>query len=731
LPDFETYVLQAAFGELLVLSQPTSKSKNSALFYESLLHFELSVLETPFSGLIQTARDTFIHPLAPSLNLLGDYTISLDGNVAQTQAAPGPSILTSKTDSNVRKRFRLFGNSMVSHNNQHLSSEQLSYMFLLRGTKGPKELRDLLDRMLPSDETTLPLSVVKFIDLPVYCLAKNLFVGLRESKLADGSNVITVIHLVPRNGHLDEWIKCSDLSCPLHFDQNERYCLRPFTSTSFSNPIAWFETIVCESFHIENSWNNLDVQSRDRTIITNEHLQEDILFATLRRNVMNIPICFARDAQILAAQFSSGLTLSSEMFWTPGQRVFNAWSDASVTDSSNATTAGVSMAFAVLFPHNQEFNVRGKINSSHVSSTRAELIGVIAATLVVPSHSILNVTLDSKCVVSASKKQLDPNATPRGYLRTSCAVEWSQLRQILKFKNITLRLRWVKGHSTNYFNNLADHLAGISHNLPTIEISVPLDIRPLFVHNQVITGDCIKTLRKLPVVKNDVMAVRRLQQVLPEAHHFIDLRSLSLIFEAPRERNQISLYRFRLRGLFNLLPSLDMDHRRASLATPTFCRMCLSSVVPDARHSLLCSFIRSNPDATIAQQNAFLLLNLGVPTWRQSRQIKERLTGTSKEKQLSVANKMRNYAERCYKGIWRPFCCRRKELDMPLDRSGPETKRRPYKCIVCHGTVPQCCSAEKIYSKARSIASFCFVKRLRKLIQPYAYPLLALFESVQ
>ncbi|KAF9943451.1 hypothetical protein BGZ70_005953, partial [Mortierella alpina] len=132
--------------------------------------------------------------------------------------------------------------------------------------------------------------------------------------------------------------------------------------------------------------------------------------------------------------------------------VRHLYSDGSLM---NAGTAECSMSFGVVGEQQQA--IRAK-TTGFASSTKAELMGLIAAILaVVPDQDVI-VHLDNKAVVTQYQTLVAyrDRATVKEKLRSNNYLEWGVAHRICNERTGTTAVEWVRGHNDDYWNERAD-----------------------------------------------------------------------------------------------------------------------------------------------------------------------------------------------------------------------------------------------------------------------------------
>ncbi|KAF9944026.1 hypothetical protein BGZ72_002898, partial [Mortierella alpina] len=140
------------------------------------------------------------------------------------------------------------------------------------------------------------------------------------------------------------------------------------------------------------------------------------------------------------------------------------YADGSVKDMGKDT---VSMAFGVVQKkgNNQYRDIMGGQTDGHASSTKAELVGLLAAIMLSPRDRDVQVFSDNAAVVqnfrTLVKKRAD--ATQRQKVRTTYAGWWAWVEDEYRKQGSRVTVTWVRGHAGDEGNEAADLLAKRSH----------------------------------------------------------------------------------------------------------------------------------------------------------------------------------------------------------------------------------------------------------------------------
>ena len=93
------------------------------------------------------------------------------------------------------------------------------------------------------------------------------------------------------------------------------------------------------------------------------------------------------------------------------------------------------------------------------SSTRAELLSIWTALMVLPEHATVTIHTDSQASIDGIKLVLNGQLTTRAWLKLTNGSILSNIYHIVNTCHLTLKLRKVQGHSNDYWNDRADILA--------------------------------------------------------------------------------------------------------------------------------------------------------------------------------------------------------------------------------------------------------------------------------
>ena len=150
---------------------------------------------------------------------------------------------------------------------------------------------------------------------------------------------------------------------------------------------------------------------------------------------------------------------------------FRFYTDGSVKHENGYTTAAAAW-IEVLTVIPTEFTTG--VNNDFISSTKAELIGIITALMTVPQHSIVDIYTDSKNVIDMYQHLIQENTLSyaRECLKTMNIELWFILYNIVFTQQLQLLFHKVKAHSNNSYNDKVDELAKLHLLSETIQFKV-------------------------------------------------------------------------------------------------------------------------------------------------------------------------------------------------------------------------------------------------------------------
>ncbi|CAB5212412.1 unnamed protein product [Rhizophagus irregularis] len=101
------------------------------------------------------------------------------------------------------------------------------------------------------------------------------------------------------------------------------------------------------------------------------------------------------------------------------------------------------------------------------SSTKAEIIAILTALIILPPHSSVNIFTDFQAAIEGYKKSSQLHfISPRRYNKINYISLWSVIHDIIKKLSLKLTLIKVKAHSHSAYHDKADELAKVGRLKP-------------------------------------------------------------------------------------------------------------------------------------------------------------------------------------------------------------------------------------------------------------------------
>ncbi|KAF9271472.1 hypothetical protein BGZ68_003571, partial [Mortierella alpina] len=270
---------------------------------------------------------------------------------------------------------------------------------------------------------------------------------------------------------------------------------------------------------------------------------------------------------------------------TPGDRLLHC--DGSMIE---AGTDAIAMAFGAV--DTSETTIRtaqGRV-SGHASSTKAELMGLLVAISSAPAAQDIIVRLDNYAVVQQYQVLVANRSSTlsRKRQRANFAALWAVLAKVVAERPGSTAVEWVRGHSTDHGNILADGVATSAVRRDTPAWQVDLSQQ-----------DELKMLATCAGTPTEMDVRQFLKQQTTMRHHQALLAQKTIIraipaFEEVEWRSTLStihdrrpVHTFfssqsdtrnstrRVKKLFGLLPTMNVMHaRHPNLYENTTCRVC-------------------------------------------------------------------------------------------------------------------------------------------------------------
>jgi ribonuclease HI len=250
----------------------------------------------------------------------------------------------------------------------------------------------------------------------------------------------------------------------------------------------------------------------------------------------------------------------------------------------------IAMAFGVVDQSQPVIRTVQGRTDGFASSTKAELMGLIAAVLSAPPEQHIIVELDNQAVVQQYQQLVKTraDALPRMRLRSNYAGHWAVLHKMVQDRGGTVKVRWVRGHRDNVGNNLADKVATTAVKEDTVpwmvDLSSQQDIRHFaHCHSTRVEVDLRQVLKQQTTIRRHQAwtTQRRVKRAIPDLDdvewrstlgHVHDNKSVYTFYSNAKDTSQRTHHMKKLHGM---LPTLNvMRARHPDLYQDSICCVC-------------------------------------------------------------------------------------------------------------------------------------------------------------
>ncbi|KAH7047728.1 hypothetical protein BKA57DRAFT_493123 [Linnemannia elongata] len=296
-------------------------------------------------------------------------------------------------------------------------------------------------------------------------------------------------------------------------------------------------------------------------------------------------------------------TQASERIWKPRCSATIAWEQTqgiSVKDKTSKYTGPrgdwsqgyekVAKGFGVVdLQQDTHFPIKGRTDG-HASSTKVELMGLIAAVVAAPDEQDIVVRLDNQAVVDQYQHMVQDreNTLPRKRFRSNYAGLWAVLSGIVDKRQGRVEVKWIRGHNNDPGNELADRTAKEAAQGDTtpwvVDLTQQEDIRTFaFCHEALVETDLRQLLKQQTTIRHHQhwTSQRRVKKAVP---HLDDVEWRSTLAFVHARRAVFTFYSnskdtrqrsHHIKKLHGMLPTRNsMMARHPDLYPDCICRVC-------------------------------------------------------------------------------------------------------------------------------------------------------------
>ncbi|KAF9378428.1 hypothetical protein CPC16_011293, partial [Podila verticillata] len=276
------------------------------------------------------------------------------------------------------------------------------------------------------------------------------------------------------------------------------------------------------------------------------------------------------------------------------------FSDGSMVE---AGTEKNSMAFGVVIDtgNNTFVPVMGGGVTGFASSTKAELVGLLAAVLSSPRNATVKIYTDNMAVMQNFQKLVQDRhtATARAKLRTTYANWWDKVAIAVKNQGGIVTVEWIKGHAGHAGNEAADRAAKAAHGGQQWSLAQGGDgeIQCQGFVRQVCVEDDLRQVLKLQTAARNYQhwaAQNRTKEFVPGLEEVEWRSTLEIVhggnlprrlFTSPTDCSKRA---HRIKKIHGMLPTLEqMKRRKPDLYPDDLCKQC-NKQTETFRHIWMC-----------------------------------------------------------------------------------------------------------------------------------------------
>lgn len=709
--DIESTMLRGMTTDILVHLQPQNPFRELYLLSLDLLQHELQLQKCALQfppKLVPKSR----HPWSELLPLLADYELSIRvPEYSRTQGHNWSEFIDSPSRELMLclRLYDLRDFSFLNETSPNLLA--LQRRNVPSSSRANSSLRDLFTELRGTVPSNLSSRAPQ--TRQVYSTPLGVFMNAFSI-----SEFVTLLHLVP-DVDQDHWKLCDQEACPLRLSNTSKKCCVCVSLSSL--PAALYSNVIpsVRNLYLYDSWIYFTNRPESLSRMLNRRLLHAFLTPpSLPRRIF---VHAGRNVSLLVSQYFSGVVVPPELEWPPLLQTILAWSDGSLVLNE---TQFADISYSVIFPFAlPSLALKGRCVGGSASSFHAELLGVALCLSSLPFSSTCRLCLDNQSVVKVFVKMTASAHYDRRLLRSSIPYLWALIREIITRKNLTIHLKWTRGHSTDVHNITADRLAS---EAMSSAVTTPTGSKLLLLYhrNLPIAYDVSRYLKKLVVRNHDSalgILLRRSTGTTYPIHHASVKNILSPVFF----QHEICLSRFSIRTACSFLPTVDFRYKRNHLVTPPFCPTCSANVLPDQNHALHCPAIPSvDVEYDLLTNRLSTLPRAAIITGCVPGEMYRNILFFSN----SVGYKFRKtwldslkvLRKSHYHSLWLPYCHVSSEFRLCVT---PTTLQpRISCCLLCSSRRYDCCSNQLIFSKLRDASSRSLFKDIRG-VQESKHPL--------
>lgn len=586
--DYDSVQLQASTTLIAFGFQKNAKEFNLLDNLLTLLQHSFASEFSPFE-FPELKISLSKHIWAPLIPLWAQYKVSLP---LFNRSSPSPSVSTlpkfSGLHLSARKKYGIYRwDDIFQHRRNLLNLQKRSSP---QSSKVSKEISLILSSLNIQFDSNVSARISKSYELFLCPF------GTFTQIFSFGSPIDTYVlqHVIPGNS-IDSWTICNQKDCPLRvFHPGSENCIIRVSSLENTTFLGSSKFSFKNLGYVKDSWDSISLGS-ERSILQKVLFQMSNSF-------------FKQVDQVHQSLFSDRLENRIQKVFPHAKiEIFNRmnydfedtriWSDGSKIDFDEAVSSlGAS---AIIRKHHKEIRIYSKLENLAASSYHAELCGVIMGLLALEKDESASFFVDNLAVVCSFRNISSRYYTIRKKMRTAAPFLWSIVQRIIRENNLTINIKWIKGHSGIRENELADFLAGRAHSTNEIieftGIKKQLGVQQLLFNGTQLDLDPGPVLRRIPIRRHFLVLNTIIQKRFGDLiNDLVYLPSVMDALKPPESQKQLAIYRFRVRTLFGFLPTPELATKMNNRSPPSSCPKCLSLVIPDDRHATSCAPIPSS-----------------------------------------------------------------------------------------------------------------------------------------